>query len=247
MSARRIRHMRQMRSLHNNHSIRCDATHRSAGVDVLFWSSIIANAGNHSKTLVNCLSHNEYCHGPLGRLHSPQCADGFAKMKSKLLIPGLAVVAAVGSMNAMMAAERPTLNHHTHDPRPDILPHPLWDAHVEHRRAYNRPTYIGGWLAFKISRTSQEAMVWQENLLAGNYDRKHVPPMYKRFYAPKPWEVLATGPRPDFPEQKDVPPPAAMNAAIEAKPLMNLADNAEVSQAAPTQRELSDRSSRRTR
>lgn len=98
-----------------------------------------------------------------------------------------------------IAAERPTLNH-TRDPRPDILPHPLQQHHVEYRLAYNRPRYISGWIAYKIARSSQEAMVWQENLQAGNYDQKHMPPMYKRYFAPKPWEVLQTGPRPDFPK-----------------------------------------------
>ncbi len=93
--------------------------------------------------------------------------------------------------------ERPTLQH-TCDPRPDILPYYLYYAHTEYRRKYNRPSYLGGWLSYKLSRTSQEAMVWEENLQAGNYVGKHQPPMYKRYFAPKPWEVLQTGARPDF-------------------------------------------------
>lgn len=95
------------------------------------------------------------------------------------------------------AAERPTFNH-TADPRPDILAHPFYYAHTEYRRAYNRPRDIPGWLAYKIEPTSQEAMVWCENVQAGNYDRKHMPPMCKTYYYPKPWETLLTGPRPDF-------------------------------------------------
>jgi hypothetical protein len=47
-------------------------------------------------------------------------------------------------------------------------------------------------------------MVWCENVQAGNYDQKHMPPMYKRYFAPKPWEVLNTGPRPDFPAAEPV-------------------------------------------
>lgn len=95
------------------------------------------------------------------------------------------------------ASERPTLNH-TRDPRPDILPHPFYYAHTEYRRAYNRPRYTTGWIAEKISPTSQEAMVWQENVQAGRYAGKHCPPVYKTYYYPKPWEVLQTGPRPDY-------------------------------------------------
>ncbi|MCA9134187.1 MAG: hypothetical protein KDA45_13560 [Planctomycetales bacterium] len=98
------------------------------------------------------------------------------------------------------AAERPTFNV-TRDPRPDILPHPFYYAHTEYRLAYNRPRCISGWIAEKIAPSSQEAMVWRENLAHGRYDEKHLPPMYKRYFGPKPWEVLATGARPDFPKQ----------------------------------------------
>lgn len=98
-----------------------------------------------------------------------------------------------------LAAERPTFNH-TADPRPDILPHPFYYAHTEYRRAYNRPRYWGGWLADKVSLTSQEAMVWQENVAAGRYDARNCPPVYKTYYYPKPWEALQTGPRADFPK-----------------------------------------------
>ena len=109
---------------------------------------------------------------------------------------GLFVVAA----NSVHAAERPTLNH-TGDPRPDILPHPFYDAHTEYRRAYNRPRDIPGWITHKIAPESLEAMVWCENVQAGNYERKHMPPMCKTYYYPKPWEAMLTGARPDFAKQ----------------------------------------------
>jgi hypothetical protein len=95
------------------------------------------------------------------------------------------------------AAERPTLVR-TNDPRPDILPRPFYENHTEYRAQYNRPRYIGGWIAYNVSRTSQEAMSWKENYCAGNYDEHHMPPMYKTYYYPKPWEVLQTGARPDL-------------------------------------------------
>ncbi len=99
------------------------------------------------------------------------------------------------------AAERPTLIK-TCDPRPDILPRPFYDNHTEYRAQYNRPRFYTGWLAYEVSRTSQEAMVWKENYCAGNYDQHHMPPVYKTYYYPKPWEVLAVGARPDFASAK---------------------------------------------
>lgn len=106
---------------------------------------------------------------------------------------GLFVVAA----NTVHAAERPTFNH-TCDPRPDILVHPFYDAHTEYRRAYNRPRDIPGWITHKIAPESLEAMVWCENVHAGNYEQRNMPPMCKTYYYPKPWEAMLTGARPDF-------------------------------------------------
>ena len=131
---------------------------------------------------------------------------------------GLLLAAALGSPS--LAAERPTFNV-TCDPRPNILAHPLYYAHTEYRREYNRPRYYPGWLAYKLAPTSQEAMVWYENKQAGNYDVRNAPPMYKRYYAPKPWEVLQTGPRPNS-LQYDNPlrSPEPLNApAPEAEPI----------------------------
>jgi hypothetical protein len=105
----------------------------------------------------------------------------------------------VVAANSVHAAERPTLNH-TCDPRPDILAHPIYDAHTEYRRAYNRPRDIPGWIAHKIAPESLEAMVWCENVQAGNYQQKNMPPMCKSYYYPKPWEAMLTGARPDFPK-----------------------------------------------
>ncbi|MEO8270104.1 MAG: hypothetical protein ABI557_10300 [Aureliella sp.] len=110
----------------------------------------------------------------------------------------MAAFAPVGiNASNSLAAERPTFNH-TLDPRPDILPHPFTDSHTGYRRAYNRPRFWGGWIADKVSLTSQEAMVWQDSLAAGLYDGKNCPPVYKTYYYPKSWEVLQTGPRPNF-------------------------------------------------
>ncbi len=111
------------------------------------------------------------------------------------------LIGLVASAAVLHAGERPTLVH-TNDPRPDILPHPFYENHTEYRARYNRPRFIGGWIAYNVSRTSQEAMSWKENYCAGNYDKHHMPPMYKTYYYPKPWEVLLTGARPDFANAK---------------------------------------------
>lgn len=111
-------------------------------------------------------------------------------------IYGLVAVSSTVAPESTEAAERPTLKK-TCDPRPDILVHPIYDAYVPYRKQMNRPRYMTGWLSSKFNPTSQEALVWQDNLSAGRYANKDCPPMYRRYFAPKPWEVLTTGARPD--------------------------------------------------
>ncbi|QDV27916.1 hypothetical protein [Aureliella helgolandensis] len=125
----------------------------------------------------------------------------------------------IAAASCVGAAERPTMKHDTCDPRPDILAHPLYDAHTPYRLQYNRPRNLSGWLASKIAPSSQEAMVWRENTQAGRYDQHHMPAVYKRYYYPKPWEVLQTGARPDHrldatpPMVNSIPEPIAENSA----------------------------------
>jgi hypothetical protein len=103
---------------------------------------------------------------------------------------------------AAIAGERPTFNKETCDPRPDILPYWLTSWHQEYRRTYNRPRYWSGRIAAAIEPTSQEAMTWCEANQAGLYDGPHHgrdnPPVFKRYCYPNPWDILLTGPRPDF-------------------------------------------------
>ncbi len=98
----------------------------------------------------------------------------------------------------LLAGERPTFNKDTCDPRPDILPYWLTSWHTEYRREYNRPRYLSGKIAHAVEPTCQEAMVWCEANQMGLYDTCKHPPVYKSYNTPKPWEILATGPRPDF-------------------------------------------------
>ncbi len=122
--------------------------------------------------------------------------------------------------------ERPNLNH-TADPRPNILPNELYNFHVPYRLRYNRPQYhVGKAMYHVISPTSQEAMVWKENVDAGRYDGHHCPPMYKGYYYPKPWEILNTGPRPNFSTVNSTNPRAvAQDAPIVPAPGSFVPDN----------------------
>lgn len=140
-----------------------------------------------------------------------------ALMASSLCVPSVLA----GEPVLLHRTERPTLNPYDGDPRPDILPYYIHHRIPEYRRVYNRPRFWGGFIAHVIEPTSQEAMVWEENLHAGAYDGKHCPPRYKRYFAPKPWEVLQTSSRPDFPEREALVPSAseleeqATDAAVE--------------------------------
>lgn len=63
-----------------------------------------------------------------------------------------------------------------------------------YRRTYNRPTYIGGKIAYRIAPSSQEAMAWQAAYRSGAY-RDHAPRLERHYFFPKPWEAMQVGPR----------------------------------------------------
>jgi hypothetical protein len=143
-------------------------------------------------------------------------------MQKKITLRSFAFLLVCLPIVNTLGSERPTLNV-TCDPRPDILPYSWHNSIPEYRRVYNRPRFWGGWIAQQIAPSSQEAMVWSENLRAGAYDTKHAPPRYKRYYYPKPWEVLQTGARPDF-AQSNGAKPYASNGVVEAmEPNLNRA------------------------
>ncbi len=113
-------------------------------------------------------------------------------------------------------------------------PTTLLDYVPGYRERYNRPTYLGGKIAYWISPTSQEAMSWHRSVHRGYY-ANHAPRMEDRYYYPKPWEALQVGSRnpvnrsqadssefPDDPDMSDhpqfnapddLPAPANQNAA----------------------------------
>ncbi len=65
---------------------------------------------------------------------------------------------------------------------------------MSYRRRYNRPTYIGGKIAYWIAPSSQEAMAWHDATHRCFY-KNHRPRIEKHFFYPKPWEVLRIGAR----------------------------------------------------
>ncbi len=88
-------------------------------------------------------------------------------------------------------------HYNPYDPRPDLLPRVIYDAWVPYRKAYNRPTFLGGYAAHVIEPSSLEAMSWEENHARGYY-KTHCPTPIRGYYYPKPWEMLETGPRPSL-------------------------------------------------
>ncbi|WP_153559093.1 hypothetical protein [Roseimaritima sediminicola] len=100
-------------------------------------------------------------------------------------------------------AHHPHPHPHTIVPRERCEPIPPLGNRLppSYRRVYNRPTYLGGKIAYYIAPSSQEAMSWHEHVHRGSYRNKagRIEPMY---LYPKPWEVLAVGPRPGGPEEE---------------------------------------------
>lgn len=66
---------------------------------------------------------------------------------------------------------------------------------MSYRRRYNRPTKLGGKIAYYIAPTSQEAMRWHKATHMGHY-KNHAPRMVAHYFYPKPWESIRIGPRP---------------------------------------------------
>lgn len=63
-----------------------------------------------------------------------------------------------------------------------------------YRRVYNRPTYLGGKVAYLIAPSSQEAMAWHKAEHIGAY-KNHLPRIENAYFYPKPWEAMRIGQR----------------------------------------------------
>lgn len=111
-------------------------------------------------------------------------------------IAGLAFVAGIVTAvcpPSAAIAHFPDAAQHSVLPRIDVIP-PLGNRLPSYRERYNRPTYIGGKIAYWIAPSSQEAMSWHRSVHRGYY-ANHAPRMEDRYFYPKPWEVLTVGPR----------------------------------------------------
>ena len=62
----------------------------------------------------------------------------------------------------------------------------------EYRRQYNRPTNIGGKIAYCIAPSSQEAMAWHRAQHSRAYECDR-PRLVRHYFYPKPWEALKIG------------------------------------------------------
>jgi hypothetical protein len=89
---------------------------------------------------------------------------------------------------------------------------------MSYRRRYNRPTDVGGKIAYHIAPTSQEAMRWHRATHQGQYENYENgaprPRTVAHYFYPKPWESIRIGPRP----RRD--PEADQNDGVEMLPEM---------------------------
>ncbi|MEM9587841.1 MAG: hypothetical protein AAGA03_11230 [Planctomycetota bacterium] len=100
----------------------------------------------------------------------------------------------------IMLASTSVLAHHPDrarkqvHPRVELIPPVGNRLPPSHRRVYNRPSYVGGKIAYWIAPSSQEAMAWHraEHINAYKCD---LPRTENTYFYPKPWEALRVGPR----------------------------------------------------
>lgn len=129
----------------------------------------------------------------------------FSALALVLLLPSLSL------------AHHPDRRYQPVRPRVDVIGPVGNRLPPEYRRVYNRPTNIGGKIAYLIAPTSQEAMVWHRDQHEGRYNGKHCPRVDRQYFYPKPWEALRVGPRPD-PNPKELREPLVA-PIVEPEPL----------------------------
>ncbi len=66
---------------------------------------------------------------------------------------------------------------------------------MSYRRRYNRPTNIGGRIAYYVAPSSLEAMAWHDATHRGLYENDR-PRTEMHYFYPKPYEALRIGNRP---------------------------------------------------
>jgi hypothetical protein len=101
----------------------------------------------------------------------------------------------VVSLAATTQAHHPDRRRHPVYPYFDLIGPVGTRLPMSYRRKYNRPTNIGGRIAYHIAPSSQEAMAWHNATHRGHY-KNHRPRMVMHYFYPKPWESLRIGARP---------------------------------------------------
>jgi hypothetical protein len=106
---------------------------------------------------------------------------------------------------ATVRAHHPDRENQRVHPRIDLIGPLGTRLPPSYRRVYNRPTSIGGKIAYYIAPSSQEAMAWHNATHRGYY-RDHRPRIEMHYFYPKPWEALKIGARrPTVPGTTETP------------------------------------------
>lgn len=122
----------------------------------------------------------------------------YAAADRQTVVAGLSLILSMGliAIATTATAHPPDRGRQTVRPRYDLIG-PIGNRlSPGYRRRYNRPTDLGGRIAYKIAPSSQEAMAWHAAKHRGDYDchRGAVVPYYE--FA-RPWEALPVGRRRD--------------------------------------------------
>ncbi len=135
-------------------------------------------------------------------------ASVFAVTQSSLRTPSFVAFLFVSSLLVApsVSAHHPERETQPVHPRYDVIG-PLGNRlAASYRRLYNRPTYLGGKIAYHIAPSSQEAMAWHRAEHRGLYDG-NCPRVEDHYFYPKPWEALQTGQRRSvLPSERTVSP-----------------------------------------
>ena len=108
---------------------------------------------------------------------------------------------------------------------------------MSYRRRYNRPTKVGGKIAYYVAPSSQEAMRWHQATHRGYY-KDHAPRMVAHYFYPKPWESLRIGPRPRRDTESDRDEQVEMLPETAGEPELEISEDEAELQAPATDFEL---------
>lgn len=112
-----------------------------------------------------------------------------------------------------VSAHHPNRQAQPVHPRVDVIGPLGNNLPPSYRWKYNRPSRIGGKIAYWIAPSSQEAMAWHAAQHAGAYRLPHRR-SEQYYFHPKPWEALPVGPRVPVPEEmieEPSPPPEELS------------------------------------